>query len=162
MKPKLMLVLGFVVSLFACNDEVRTLTVWGIEYSNLSAISAAAGTIDQQIAGPQITHVVSEAYVTSVGSNDYEVMFGFTSENSLRLIIARHTNDDAFAFPGEVGENHLLYAIFNEDTLTLDASSVIIQPSPGENKLTATIDLHTQEAGNFNGTVSSIPLVKDL
>jgi hypothetical protein len=160
MKTKLLLAFGFVAGFIACTEEVDKPTLWGIEYSEPQASKLVAGLIERQEVNTNVTFVVNQAYLKETVNGRFMLSYKFSSNDSLKVIINKKTSDVNYAFPGQEESNELLYATFNQDTLDLKESSVSIQPKTGQNKFTTIIKLKTNDFGDFEGTVNSIPLLR--
>ncbi|MBT1705844.1 hypothetical protein [Chryseosolibacter indicus] len=157
------LTLALCIGLFtACNDDDDKSPSWGIDYSSPETTLSAQGSIDQQNAGPKVTFVVDEAYVvlSEDDKNLHVVRYQFSSNDYLDLIIAKRTSDYNYHFPGSKNENTLVSAIYNGKALSLKESAVSIQPRPEEDSFHTVVNVHTNDAGDFNGTVNGVPLLK--
>jgi hypothetical protein len=150
------------VLLIQCNTEekISKSTLWGIDFSDSNTTSFAQGTIEKQNSGPKVVYIVSEGALRPIGDSFYSVEVTFDNGETLNLVVAKKTSDYNFHFPGGDTENQLVSAIFNGDTLTLHESAVAIQPQTGDNKLNIVTNMHTMDAGDFNGTLTRIPLLE--
>jgi hypothetical protein len=156
----LLLATGLSFVLFtACENTDNNASPLGIEFSEPAASLTALGAIDQQNAGPKVTYTIDEAFVTPEHNGVYLVRYRFASHDSLDLIIVRRTTDYNYHSDKASAQNELSYAIFNQDTLTLNASAVSIQPRPDENRFSTVVNVHSTQHGDFNGTVNGVPLI---
>lgn len=156
-----MLVFGFVVGLFGCDEgDIKPTTVWGIHYSDPSAKYLAAGTVDLQNDGPMTTLAIAAGYLQKTEQEFHKVVYTFSSGDSLSLFVIRRINSDVFDYPGNNEQNQLKYVLFNNDTLPIKESSVTIHPRTGENKLSTFINLQTQAGRSLDGTIGRIPLLR--
>jgi hypothetical protein len=161
MKTKFLLVVCLSVLLFQCTEEKNMKSpLWGVDFSTESTISLAQGSLDQQNAESKVTYVVSAASLRQSKDHFYNIDFTFENGETLKLSITKKTADFNYHFPGTETENQLISAVFNGNALDLKASSIAIQPDQGENKLHIIADMHTMNAGDFNGTLSRVPLIK--
>jgi hypothetical protein len=120
----------------------------------------AQGALEQQNSGPKVTYVVHAASLRQSEEDIYNISFTFENGETLQLSITKKTADYNYHFPGTDLENQLISAVFNGNPLDLKASSISIQPDEGENKLHVITNMHTFNAGDFNGTLSRVPLLK--
>jgi hypothetical protein len=150
------------VLLIQCNTEekISKSTLWGIDFSDSNTTVFAQGTIEKQNPEVKIVYVVSEGALRQVEDNLYSIDLTFDNGESLKLIVAKKTNDYNFHFPGSDAENQLVTAVFNGATLNLSESAIAIQPELGDNKLNIVTNMHTVDAGDFNGTLTRIPLLQ--
>jgi hypothetical protein len=161
MKTKLLLLISLSVLLFQCSSEKEMKSpVWGVDYSTEAMVSYAQGALEQQNSGPNVTHIVNAASLRQSEEGIYEVSFTFENGETLQLSITKKTADYNYHFPGTELENQLISAVFNGAPLDLKVSSISIQPDEGENKLAVITNMHTLNAGDFNGTLSRVPLLK--
>lgn len=148
--------------LFQCNTEekISKSTVWGVDFSDASTSSFAQGTIEKQNSSAKVVYVVAEGALHEVGGNLYVINVAFDNGESLELTVTKKTNDYNFHFPGSESDNQFVSAIFNGTPLTLHESAVAIQPQTGDNKLNVVANIHSVDNGDFNGTLTRIPLLK--
>jgi outer membrane lipoprotein-sorting protein len=161
MKTRFLLLISLSVFLFQCGtDEETKSPVWGVDFSTESAINFAEGSIDQQNAGPKVTYILNAASLRQKEDKFYTVSFTFENGEILQLEITKKTEDFNYHFPGNDSENQLISATFNGSVLELSESAMSIQPRLEENKLEVVANMHTLNAGDFNGTLSRVPLIK--
>ena len=162
MKTKLVIWISLSVVLFQCTTEEKLAKspLWGIDYSEEGTTTYVQGAIEQQNAGPKAIYIVSEGSLRCAQQDLHTLSLKFENGESLLLRIAKKTADNNYHFPGTESENQLVSAIFNGVPLDLAESSIAIQPHLGENKLHVITNVHTLNAGDFNGTLSRIPLLK--
>lgn len=161
MKTKFLLLISLSTLLFRCGtDEETKSPVWGVDFSTESATVYAQGAIEQQNAGPNVTYIVNSASLRQSEEEVYTVSFAFENGESIQLVVTKKTADCNYHFPGNEEENQLISAVFNGNVLDLTESSISIQPHLEENKLHIITNMHTVNAGDFNGTLSRVPLVK--
>lgn len=161
MKTKLLLLISLSVLLFQCSSEEETKSpLWGVDFSTEAMVNYAQGALEQQNSGPKITYVVNAASLRQSEEDIYSVSFTFENGETLLLSITKKTVDYNYHFPGTGLENQLISAEFNGIPLDLKESSISIQPDEGENKLHVITNMHTLNAGDFNGTLSRVPLLK--
>ena len=160
MKTKVMMVAGLIIGLFACSeDSVTSLSpVWGIEFSSPGTADLASGMISKGQSASKDSYFVDRAQLQTISQEDYKLTLVFTSGDSLEFMISKRIAGESFQFPEVEGQNSLVYSNFNSSRLTLKESTLTIQPKRGENKVYATLDIHTAE-GDFTGTASKIPLI---
>ena len=162
MKTKFLLLISLSVAFFQCSTEaeITKSPIWGVDYSAESTTGFAEGSIEQQNDGPKVIYIVNSGALREVGENVYNISFTFENGGSLQLGIIKNTADYNYHFPGNESENQLVSATFNGNALDLAESSISIQPDGGDNKLHVITNMHTLNAGDFNGTSSRIPLLK--
>ena len=161
MKTKLLLLIGLSTLLFRCaTDEDTKSPLWGVDFSTEEATIFAQGAIEQQNAGPKITYIVNSASLRQVEEGLYTISFTFENGESMQLTITKKTADCNYHSSSDDSENRLVSAVFNGNVLDLVESSISIQPRLEENKLNIITNMHTVNAGDFNGTLSRVPLVK--
>lgn len=161
MKTKFLIVICLSVLLFQCTEEKDLKSpLWGVDFSTESTVTLAQGSLDQQNGGPTVTYVVSSALLKQSEDKVYNIYFTFENGETLQLAITKKTADYNYHFPGNESENQLISAVFNGSILDLKESLIAIQPDQGENKLHVIADMHTLNAGDFNGTLSRVPLIK--
>jgi len=150
------------VLLIQCNTEekISKSTLWGIDFSDSNTRVFAQGTIEKQNPDAKVVYVVSEGALRQVEGNLYSIDLIFDNNESLKLIVAKKTSDYNFHFPGSDAENQLVSALFNGVALNLNESAISIQPELGDNKLNIVTNMHTVDAGDFNGTLTRIPLLQ--
>jgi len=134
--------------------------MWGIDFSEEGSSVFAIGSVDKQNDGAKISYIAKAANVQHVKDDIYLVTYAFQSGDQLQLTITKKTVDYNYHFPGTTTENQIIVAIFNGETLDLIASDISIQPRAEENKLYTVTNLHTTSAGDFNGTIGRVPLLK--
>lgn len=157
----LFILLVFTV-IWGCSDHAHRnpSSIWGVNYSTEENSGRALGSIDHQNAGPKVTYIIDTAYLKDLRhANQYQLMYKFTTADSLQLILTKVSSDYNYHYPKPNVENQLVYAIFNRDTLTLKESAVAVQPRPDVNSFTTVLNLHTEYAGDFNGTVDKVVLL---
>jgi hypothetical protein len=151
---------GLSLVLFAACDNVdNNADPLGIGYSDASTSVNAVGSIDQQNSGPKVTYAVTQASVFPTGNGVYVLRYKFTSNDSLDLEVTRRTTDYNYHSDGAVAKNTLTKVSFNGETLEINASDVAIQPKTEDNRFATVVNVHTVSHGDFNGTVTGVPLV---
>jgi len=147
--------------LFACTEgEERDAPLWGIDYSDASTSGFAIGSVDKQNAGTKTTYIAKAANLQLVKDDIYQLTYAFDSGDQLQITVTKKTADYNYHFPGTASENQIIVALFNGETLDLSESAIAIQPRTEENKFYTVANLHTNNAGDFNGTVGRVPLLK--
>lgn len=160
MKTKILLLIGLALVLFQCTEEnVAKSLLWGIDFSDEATTSFAQGALEQQNAGPKVIYIVNNGSLRQTEGEVYTLSFLFENGESLQLTVTKKTADYNYHFPGIDSENQLVSAVFNGNTLDLKESSISIQPKQGDNKLDVVTNMHTLNAGDFNGTLTRVPLV---
>ena len=162
MKTKFVLWVSLSVILFQCSTEekIAKSPLWGVDYSEESTTAFVQGAIEQQNAGPKIIYIVNEGSLRPDQDDRHTIYLKFENGESLQLLVTKKTVDNNYHFPGQESENQLLAAVFNGVPLDLMESAISIQPRLEENKLHVITNVHTLNAGDFNGTLSRIPLLK--
>lgn len=162
MKTKIVLLMSLSVILFQCSteEEISKSPLWGIDYSEESTAVFVQGALEQQNAGPKSIYIVSEGSLRQAQEHLHTIYLKFENGESLQLLVTKKTIDNNYHFPGDESGNQLVSATFNNVALELKESSIAIQPHPEENKLHVVTNMHTLNAGDFNGTLSRIPLLK--
>ena len=164
MKTKFLFLIGLSTLLFQCSTEedvTKKSPLWGVEFSEESSVSFVQGALEQQNAGPKVIYVANAGSVRQTEVDGvYTISFAFENGESLELAVTKKTTDYNYHFPGAESENQLISAIFNGDVLDLKESAVSIQPHQEENKFHIVTNMHTLNAGDFNGTLTRIPLLK--
>ncbi len=162
MKTKIVLLISLSVILFQCSTEekIAKSPLWGVDYSEESTTAFVQGTIEQQNDGPKTIYIVNEGSLRPDQNDRHTIYLRFENGESLQLLVTKKTMDNNYHFPGQESDNQLLSAVFNGDLLELKESSISIQPRLEENKLHVITNVHTLNAGDFNGTLSRIPLLK--
>lgn len=162
MKTRIVLLISLSVVLFQCSTEekVSKSTLWGVDYSEESTTAYVQGAIEQQNAGPKIIYIVNEGSLRPAQEDQHTISLKFENGESLQLLVSKKTMDNNYHYPGYESENRLLSVTFNGVPLELKESALSIQPRLEENKLHIITNLHTVSAGDFNGTLSRIPLLK--
>jgi hypothetical protein len=162
MKTKIVLLLSLSVIFFQCSTEekIAKSPLWGVDYSEESTTTFVQGAIEQENAGPKTIYIASEGSLRQSEEQVHIISLKFENGESLQLFVTKKTLDNNYHFPANESENQLISAVFNGVPLELSESSILIQPHPEENKLHVITDLHTVNAGHFNGTLSRIPLLK--
>lgn len=151
---------GLSLVLFASCDVVdNNADPLGIGFSDPATAVNAVGSLDQQNAGPKVTYAVTKASVFPTGNGVYVLRYKFTSNDSLDLVVVRRTTDYNYHSDNQVATNELTHVIFNRDTLEIKASAVAIQPKTEDNRFATVVNVHTVSDGDFNGTVTGVPLV---
>jgi hypothetical protein len=168
---KYLVMASFALALFyACDSEAPDVDVpFGIEYSDYSITTEADGFLMyQNYGGPRIDLVVDLAYVKDLDSASvYVLKYWFANvdhviSDSLAVYIQTFTSDQNYHSDADSNQNRILGAIFNIDTLLLSASALQVAPVDSNQTFHTVLNLHTSnEKGTFNGTVDSVPLVKD-
>jgi hypothetical protein len=162
MKTRILLLISLSVFLYKCTTPVEPQSpIWGVEFSTESAIPLAQGSIEKENAGVQVIYIVNSGYLMEGDGGLNTISFTFENGESMQLIVTKKTANYNCNFPGNETENQIVSAIFNGDTLALKESSISIQPHLEENKLHILTDMHTVAAGDFNGTLTRIPLLKN-
>lgn len=147
--------------LFACSTEAdRDSPMWGIDFSDASTAEFAMGSVDKQVANTKVTYIAKSGTLTPVGENLYKLAFAFESGDKLEITITKKVQSYNYTFPGVESENQIVSALLNGEVLSLKESTLSIQPRSEENKLLTITTLHTLNAGDLNGTVGRVPLVK--
>jgi hypothetical protein len=166
MKTKFLFLIGLAALLFQCSTEedvTKKSPLWGVEFSEESTTTFAQGALEQQNAGPKVIYIVNEGALRQTELEGvYTISFAFENGEALELTITKKTNDYNYHFPGTETENQLISALFNGNSLELKESSIAIQPHQEENKLHIVTNMHTLNAGDFNGTLTRIPLLKGM
>jgi hypothetical protein len=164
MKTKFLFLIGLSTLFFQCSTEedvTKKSPLWGVEFSEESTASYVQGALEQQNAGPKVTYIANGGALRQTDVEGvYTISFTFENGESLELAITKKTADYNYHFPGVEAENQLISAIFNGDALDLKESAVAIQPHKEENKFHIITNMHTLDAGDFNGTLTRIPLLK--
>ena len=162
MKTKIVLLISLSVILFQCSteEEIAKSPIWGVDFSEESTMAFAQGSIEQQNAGPKAIYIVNQGALRQTDETFHTISFSFENGESLELIVTKKTVDHNYHYPGTESENQLVSATFNGVALELNESSVAIQPHPEENKLHIITNMHTVNAGDFNGILSRVPLLK--
>jgi hypothetical protein len=161
MKTKFSLLICLSALLFQCATEEQTKSpIWGVDFSTESATIQAEGAIERENAGPSVMYIVNSAYLRQADDDLYNISSTFENGESIQLVVTKKTADCNYHYPGTESENQLISAIFNGVALNLAESSIAVQPHLEENKLHIITDMHTLNAGDFNGTLSRVPLVK--
>jgi hypothetical protein len=164
MKTKFLFLIGLSALLFQCSTEedlTKKSPLWGVEFSEESTVTYVQGALDQQNAGPKVTYFANGGAVRQTDLEDvYTISFTFENGESLELTITKKTSNCNYHFPGVESENQLISAVFNGEPLNLKESSIAIQPHQEDNKFHVITNMHTINAGDFNGTLTRIPLLK--
>lgn len=140
-------------------EDLMASPAWGIDFSLIEQAGNAYGYISYQNPETNQSFLVDAGYVRQIRNERYKITYTFSSRDSLRIIIAKRTNQELFAFPKPDTVNQLLFAIYNTDTLRLSSGSVTIQPQVSTNSLRTLTNLQVRNAGTFNGTIEGVPLV---
>jgi hypothetical protein len=166
MKTKFLVLIGLSTLLFQCSTEEdvsKKSPLWGVEFSEESTATFVQGALEQQNAGPNVTYIANAGALRQTEVEGvYTISFAFEGGESLEVAITKKTTDYNYHFPGSEAENQLLYAKFNGNSLDLKESAIAIQPHKEENKLHVITNMHTVNAGDFNGTLTRIPLLKEM
>jgi hypothetical protein len=162
MKTKILLLISLSVVFLQCSTEgeMTKSPLWGVDFSEESTTAFAEGSIEQQNAGPETVYIVESGALREAEESHYTISFTFENGETLLLGIEKKTMDYNYHYPGTESENRLVSATFNGTPLDLTESSISIQPDTGDNKLHIITNMHTINAGDFNGTLSRIPLLK--
>lgn len=162
MKTKLLLLIGLSVVFFQCSTEgeLTKSPLWGVDFSAESTAAFAGGSIEQQNAESKTIYIVESGSLRETEESHYTISFIFQNGESLQLGIIKQTTDYNCHYPGAESENKLVSATFNGIPLELAESSISIQPDTGDNKLHIITKMRTINAGDFNGTLSRIPLLE--
>ena len=164
MKTKVLFLIGLLTLLFQCSTEedvTKKSPLWGVEFSEESTATFVQGALEQQNAGPIVTYIANAGALRQTDVvGVYAISFTFENGESLELSVTKKTADFNYHFPGVESENQLISAIFNGGVLDLKESAVSIQPHKEENKFHIITNMHTLNAGDFNGTLTRIPLLK--
>ncbi len=162
MKTKIVLLISLSVILFQCSTEekIAKSPLWGVDFSDESTVAFAQGSIEQYNGGPKIIYIVNEGSLRQAEESLYTISFTCENGESLQLVVTKKTAEYSYHFPGNESENQLVSASFNGTPLDLKESSIDIQPHPEENKLHIITNMHTLNAGDFNGILTRVPLLK--
>ena len=161
MKTKILLLISLSVVFLQCTEgEMAKSPLWGVDFSAEGTTTFAEGSIEQQNAGPKTVYVVQSGALREAEEKHYTISCTFENGETLLLGIVKKTVDYNYHFPGNESENRLVSATFNGVPLQLTESAISIQPDTGDNKLHIITNMHTLNAGDFNGTLSRIPLLK--
>lgn len=152
----------FSILLVGCDnvDGEPSSTGWGIIVSPGEGAGRAYGYISLQTTESIGTYLIDSAYVRAIGHGMYQLMYKFTSSDSLQVIVVKRTPDFNFHYPKPDTVNQLLYGLFNADSLALDVSSVAIQPVFESQTFHTVTNLRTIDNGKIYGTVDGVPLIK--
>lgn len=162
MKTKIVLLVSLSVIFFQCTEEkIAKSPLWGVDYSEEGTTAFVQGAIEQQNAGPKTIYIVTEGSLRPAPEEQHTIYLKFENGESLQLLVTKKTADNNYHHPGNAGENQLLSAIFNGVPLDLKESAISIQPRLEDNKLNVVTNVHTIDAGDFNGTLSRVPLLKE-
>ncbi|MEO5976950.1 MAG: hypothetical protein ABIS36_04895 [Chryseolinea sp.] len=157
----LLFLAGLSVMLGACGtDDETTSPLWGIDFSSENSSGFAMGSVDQYKSDTKTIYIVKTANMRCAGEDTYALSYTFESGDELELMIAKKTPDSKYEFPGLSGENQLLSATFNGNTLNLVNSKIVIQPRTEENKFATTTNLQTMDEVVFDGAIGRVPLLK--
>ena len=160
MKTKILLLIGLSLLFCQCTEEnVAKSSLWGVDFSDEATSTFAQGALEQQNAGPKVIHIVSNGSLRQTEGDLYTMSFSFENGETLQLSVTKKTSDYNYHFPGDESGNQLVSATFNGNELSLKESSISIQPRQDDNKLNVVTNMHTLNAGDFNGTLTRIPLV---
>jgi hypothetical protein len=162
MKTRIVFLISLSVILFHCSTEekIAKSPLWGVDYSEKSTTAFVQGAIEQQNAGPKTIYIVTEGALRPSQEDRHTISLKFENGESLQLLVTKKTLDNNYHYPGNDTENQLLSAIFCGKPLELKESSISIQARLEENKFHIITNVHTLDAGDFNGTLSRIPLLK--
>jgi len=161
MKTKFSLLICLSALLFQCATEEETKSpLWGVDFSTESATIYAQGAIERQSAEFSEMYIINSAYLRQAEEDLYKISFTFENGETIQLVVTKKTADCNYHYPGTESENQLISAVFNGTALDLTESSIAVQPHLEENKLHIITDMHTRNAGHFNGILSRVPLVK--
>jgi len=165
MKTKFLFLIGLSALIFQCTEEdvTKKSPLWGVEFSEESTSTFVQGSLEQQNAGPKVVHIVNDGALRETEVEGvYTISFAFENGESLEIAVTKKTADYNYHFPGTESENQLISAVFNGNALDLEESAVAIEPHKEENKLHIITNMHTINAGDFNGTLTRIPLLKGM
>jgi hypothetical protein len=160
MKTTLLLLVGLSVILGACGTEETLSPQWGIDFSSENSSSFAMGSVDQYKAETKTSYIVKTANLRCAGEDTYSLSYIFESGDALELTIIKKSPGTDYFFPGEAGDNQLLSATFNGQSLDLVDSKVSVQPRTEENKLATMTKLQTFDEVVFDGAIGRVPLLK--
>ena len=160
MKTRILLLISLSLVLFRCTEEnVAKSSLWGVDFSDEATSTFAQGAVEQQNAGPKVVHIVNSGSLRQTEGDLYTISFAFENGETLQLMVTKKTSDLNYHFPGTESENQLVAATFNGSELSLKESSISIQPRQEDNKLNVVTNMHTLNAGDFNGTLTRVPLI---
>jgi hypothetical protein len=160
MKTRILLLIGLGLILFQCTEEnVAKSPLWGVDFSEEATSTFAQGAIEQQNDGPKVVHIVNNGSLRQTEGELYTISFSFENGETLQLTVTKKTSDYNYHFPGSESGNQLVSATFNGNALSLTESSISIQPRQDDNKLNVVTNMHTLDAGDFNGTLTRVPLI---
>jgi len=160
MKTTLSFLLLLSAMLGACTTEDTLSPLWGIDFSNETSSGFAMGSVDQYKADTKTIYLVKAANLRCAGEDNYVLSYTFESGEVLELSIIKRTTDSNYVFPGVEGENQLLSAVFNGESLNLVNSRVTVQPRTDENKFATVTKLQTLDEVVFDGSIGRVPLLK--
>jgi len=160
MKTTLSLLLLLSAMLGACTTEDTLSPLWGIDFSSETSSGFAMGSVDQYKADTKTIYLVKAANLRCAGEDNYILSYEFESGEILELTIMKKTTDSNYMFPGVEGENQLVSAMFNGESLNLVDSKVTVQPRTAENKFSTITKLQTQDEVVFDGAIGRVPLLK--
>lgn len=150
--------------LLSCTEEPiaerDSSTAWGIDFSPEDEAYNAFGYMSRQNTDSNEALLIEAAHVRAVKNDRYKITYKFTSADSLRIIIAKRTEDFNFGYPQADTLNQLLLVIFNTDTLPLSRSSISVQPLTENDKFHTVTNVYTRGEGKFNGTIDGVPLLE--
>lgn len=133
---------------------------WQINTSDIAEATNATGEIVNQNNGPLVRYQVASSLIYKGDGNLYIFKMRFTSQDSLTCYIEKKTQDFNYHSDAAADQNKLHMVVFNKDTVQLKPSAISIQPRQDENKFITVSNIHTQNKGDFNGTVNGVPLVQ--
>ena len=131
-----------------------------IPLSQAQTVEQVSGSIIQQNIEPRQIFKVEEGSIVWVDDQIYSLLFVLDNRDRLELMIARTTQDFNYHFPVSSGENQILEVYLNDEKLRLKGAVLSLQPKMDTKSFTAVINIHTQQLGDWNGTVRYIPIVE--
>lgn len=159
------LIIFSIVFLLACGDDDIGPSIplsENITVSEFAVSGEAEGMIMNQNNGSvaRIDYEVDSAHIKSLGGNEYLVYYRFTTSDSMSIHITKATQDLNYHYPKPETENQILKVYFNQDSLDLDNAAISIQPREEYNGYHTVVNVHTNNMGQFNGTVNQVPFVQ--
>ena len=144
------------------NDDPQATTSidWQISPTNVTEATNVTGDITNQNNGPLIKYQVDSSLIYKGEGSLYIFKLRFTSKDSLTCYIEKKTQDFNYHSDAADDQNKLRMVVFNQDTLQLKPSAISIQPRQDENKFYTVSNIHSQTKGDFNGTVTGVPLIQ--
>lgn len=159
---KYLYVILLILPFFACDPEGDPLDDCFLceEFPFNPSVDLAEGEISVQNAGPKEVFQVDSASLQWLEENRYVLSYYFTSGDYLDIYIAEVTHDFNYHFPKPIEENQILEVYFDDELLDLDNAALSLQPRPSEGSFHTVVNIHTLNAGDWNGTVNKVPLVE--